>query len=210
MSNAQADGGGAAGFTVVEMLVSLMVLALMMSFLPGALRLSARVWESDAVYTQAEGVAAFRRVAEERLAGTMPVFTRDPVKGLRVEFAGESDRVSFVARAPGGPAGGGVYRFDLAQGPSGVLVLRQSVYRVQGVEPVPTPGVTHRSPTAIGGMALRYFGAPEPGATPSWHSPWPRRDALPDLVEIAIAPANGAGAVQRSLVELRLSTRSPR
>jgi hypothetical protein len=186
------------------MLISLSILALVMSFLPGALRLSSRVWESDAIFSRAEGVAAFRRVAEERLAGTMPIFVRDPSKGLRVEFEGEPGRVAFAARAPAGPAGGGVYRFELTQGPNGALVLRQSLYRLTGVEPVPAPGATHVSPAAVGGVAFRYFGAREIGATPAWHDAWPRRDALPDLVEISIAPADGAGAPQRSLVELRL------
>lgn len=202
------NGDGEAGFTVLEMLVSLLILALVMSFLPGALRLSSRVWESDAVFSRAEGTAAFLRVAEERLAEAMPVFTRDATKGLRVEFAGEPGRVSFVARASGGPAGGGVYRFELVQGPSGALVLRQSLYRANSVVPVSMPAVTHVSPGMTGGLAFRYFGAHEAGAAPAWYGQWPRGDALPDLVEIAIAPANGAGAVLRSVVELRL--RPPR
>lgn len=208
MTGGRASTNSEAGFTVVEMLVALIILALVMSFLPGTLRLSSRVWESDAIFSRAEGIAAFRRAAEERMAETMPIFVRDPAKGLRVEFTGEAGRVMFVARAATGPAGGGVYRFELGQGGSGALLLRQTLYRQGGATSVPMPGTTHISPAAKGVLAFRYFGAYEAGAAPAWHTQWPRRDALPDLVEISVAPAGGAGPVQRSIVELRLRPRT--
>jgi general secretion pathway protein J len=191
---------GEAGFTVAELLVSLVILALILSLLPGTLRMGRRVWETDAAFSRHEAAAAFRRAAEERLAGAMPVFVRDPVKGLHVEFQGEPDRVAFVASAPSGPAGGGVYRFELAAS-GGVMTLRQTLYRQDSGERAPS--AIHAAQAKTAGLAFRYFGPPAPDAQPQWSGQWPRRDTLPDLIEITIMPGSGA-PVQRSAVAFRL------
>jgi general secretion pathway protein J len=191
-----------AGFTVAELLVSLVILALVLSLLPGSLRLGQRVWETDAAFSRHEAAAAFRRAAGERLAAAMPVFVRDPLKGLRIEFQGEPDRVTFIATAPSGPAGGGVYRFELAESEARALVLRQTLYR-QGAEERALPSMTHVSPARTSGLSFRYFGAARAGEAPQWLAQWPRKDVLPDLIEISVIPAGGAPA-QRSVVEFRL------
>ena len=192
-----------AGFTVVELLVSLVILALVMSFLPGTLRLGRRVWESDAVFLREEAITSFRRVIEERLTGTMPIFIRDAARGVRIEFTGEPDRVVFVSTASQGPAGGGVYRFELSADDGNALVLRQTLYRPGSEAGTPLPEARHVAPARIGGLAFRYFGQAKANEAPLWQARWTRQDTLPDLVEIAIT-LDGAAPVQRSVVELRL------
>jgi prepilin-type N-terminal cleavage/methylation domain-containing protein len=191
------------GFTVAEMLVSLIILALVMSFLPGTLRLGQRIWETDGALSRQEGVAAFRRAAGERLAAAMPVFVRDPLKGLRIEFQGEPDRVTFIAAAPSGPAGGGVYRFELAESEERVPVLRQTLYRQETEERTPLPSVTHVSPAGARGLSFRYFGPARAGEAPQWLAQWPRKDVLPALIEMTFVQGGDAPA-QRSVVEFRL------
>lgn len=190
--------GRDAGFTVAELLISLAILALTLALLPGTLRLGRRVWETDAVLSRQEAVAAFRRAAEERLAGAMPVFVRDP-NGVRIEFQGEPERVAFVASAPSGPAGGGIYRFELA-GSGGTMTLRQTLHRLDGER---APSVTHAAPATAAGLSFRYFGAATADAAPQWLAQWPRRDALPALIEVTVIQGGGA-PVQRSIVEFRL------
>jgi general secretion pathway protein J len=197
-----------AGFTLVELLVSLTLLALIMSFIPGTLRIGQRVWESDDRFERRAGLAAFARYVEDRLAEAMPIQQREST-GLRVEFTGEARYLAFVAPATAGPAGGGVYRFDLRRqegiGRYRPLVLRQSLYRTtpRPAADEAVPNVTHRSPFRVANVSFRYFGAADSNEPPRWVPQWRRRDSLPELVEISI----GTGPrTQRTIVALKLKT----
>jgi general secretion pathway protein J len=192
-----------AGFTVLELLVSLAILAIVLSFLPSTLRLGQRVWESDARFIQREGTAAFQHAIAIRLEQTMPIFIRDPAGGLRLDFDGKPDSVAFVAPSASGPAGGGVYRFTLWAPEGHGLTLRQTLYRQASGEAARLPSTDHVAPAKVKAMSLRYFGQAKAGETAGWQDEWPRQDALPDLVEISIH-ASGAPASQRAVVALRL------
>jgi prepilin-type N-terminal cleavage/methylation domain-containing protein len=204
------------GFTVIELLISLMILTLILSFIPGTLRMGRRVWETDEVLEQRAGLSSFRRYVEQRLAEAMPIHLRNRAQEVRVEFIGEPGRLAFVAPAAAGPAGGGVYRFELtrAEGERGdqPLILRQSLYRLADAaqlrnEETPPPQSTaleHRSHADVAGLSLRYFGAPEPQKPPQWQSRWPRLDSLPDLVEITVTFGKRMPKAERSVVQLRL------
>jgi general secretion pathway protein J len=200
-----------AGFTLVEMLVSLMLLTLIMSFIPGTLRIGQRVWETDDRFERRAGLAAFRRYVEQRLAEAIPIQQREE-SGLRMEFTGEPDHLAFVAPAAAGPAGGGVYRFDLRRdgGPGAVqpLVLSQSVYRAapRPSADASTMSMAHRSTFRVADLSFRYFGVAQADEAPRWLPQWPRRDSLPDLVEISVVVGQPA-RVQRAVVALRLKTR---
>lgn len=202
----RARGDGQAGFTLVEVLVSLVILALILSLIPAALRIGQRVWETDDAFARRQGLASFRRSIEQRLTEALPIHIRDRALGLRIEFAGEPGRLSFIAPAAAGPAGGGVYRFELTLGDGGErrpLVLRQSLYRA--LDPGKQRAVTmeHRSQEGVAGLSLRYFGAPEPNKPAIWQAQWPRRDALPELVELSVTVAGAK--FERSVVPLRLN-----
>jgi general secretion pathway protein J len=204
-----------AGFTIIELLVSLMIVGLIISFIPGTLRLGQRVWETDRALEWSAGLSAFRRYVEHRLTEAIPIYLRDPDRGLFMEFSGGPERISFVAPASAGPAGGGVYRFELSQteGPAGArrVILRQSLYRTgnaptgaeqQGSGSAPST-MTHVSPAPVTAVELRYFGPPAPQQPPKWQTNWPNSDRLPDLVELTFTLRGGASP-QRSIVPLRL------
>ena len=205
-----------AGFTIIELLVSLTILTLIFAFIPGTLRIGQRVWEVDQSFERREALSTFRRYVEQRLAEAMPIFLRDRASGVRIEFSGEPGRLAFVAPAAAGPAGGGVYRFELtrADGAAGgqPLVLRQSLYRIPDVasarnESASLPqaaAAEQRSRAGVAGLAFRYFGAPEPQKPPQWQSQWPRRDSLPELVEISLTTGVRTRKVERTIVQLRL------
>ena len=206
-----------AGFTIVELLVSLTILTLILAFIPGTLRIGQRVWEVDRTFERREGLSSFRRHVEQRLAEAMPIYFRSRTGEVRIEFAGEPGRLAFVAPAAAGPAGGGVYHFELThEGGSGrpPLILRQSLYRVPGDaktrndDPSLAAAATaeQRSRVGVAGLAFRYFGASEPERPPQWQSQWIQRDSLPDLVEISLTTAGRTPKVERTIVQLRLGT----
>jgi prepilin-type N-terminal cleavage/methylation domain-containing protein len=207
-------GSRQAGFTLVELLVSLMILAIILSFIPGTLRIGQRVWETDEIFERRAALSAFRRYVEQRLAEAMPINLRDRVQGVRIVFSGAPDRVAFVAPAAAGPAGGGVYRFELRRGDgTGAgqpLILSQSLFRFEQAS-VAADGsgsaassMEHRSAALVAGLSLRYFGPPKPQAPPQWQSQWPRSDSLPELVEISLTSSGPRPKIERSVVPLRL------
>lgn len=210
------EGDGQAGFTIIELLISLTILTLIMAFIPGTLRIGQRVWDVDQSLERREALSAFRRYVEQRLAEAMPIYLRDRTGGLSVEFTGEAGRISFVAPAAAGPGGGGVYRFDLTRAEGAAsrrpLILRQSIYRFpdasrerETVVPPRAGSSEQRSHTAVANLAFRYFGAPEAGKPPQWQPQWTRRDGLPDLVEISLVAADPASTVERTVIQLRLT-----
>lgn len=190
-----------AGFTIVELLVSLMILVMIMSLLPGALRLGHRVWENDEKFERHAAISSFQRMAEQRLAETIPVHLRDAVQGQRLDFLGAPDRVAFIAPVSAGPAGGGVYRFELTLTEDHALVLRQSLYRPDGAY---GPSVQHVASVSVAALTFRYFGAPQLEQPPQWRTQWTRQDALPDLIEISVTTDEPVPQAHRSVVELRM------
>jgi hypothetical protein len=199
------------------LLVSLMILAIILSFIPGTLRIGQRVWETDEVFEHRAALSAFRRYVEQRLAEAMPIHLRDRAGGVRVQFTGAPDRVAFVAPAAAGPAGGGVYRFELRRGEGAgsgqPLILSQSLFRFEQAAvaadagAAPASSMEHRSAARVAGLALRYFGPPTPQEPPRWQSRWPRGDSLPDLVEISLTTSGPTPKIARSVVRLRLGFR---
>lgn len=205
-----------AGFTLVELLVSLMVLSLVMSFVPGALRSGQRIWEMERRLDEEAALSSFRRYVEQRLAEAMPLQSRLPGRGVLLEFTGEPDRIAFIAPAASGPGGGGVYRFELKLEPGAgrsTLILRQSIYRrpqpkaLQATSDTPPPmAMERRLHGGIDGLALSYYGAPEQDQPATWSDRWTRSDRLPDLVEIRFTIPGGQA--ERMVVPLRLGQTS--
>jgi hypothetical protein len=72
-------------------------------------------------------------------------------------------------------------------------------------EPRPDRHVLVRN---IKSVSFRYFGRGEIKAQPAWHSAWTRTDAMPSLVEIAVARDDSQGGSFVIVVELRLQPRA--
>ncbi len=208
-STSQGHANRQDGFTLIEVIVSLMLLTLILSFIPGTLRIGQRVWERDEDFERRAALSTFRRYVEQRLAEAMPIHLRDRA-GLRIEFIGEPDRVAFVAPAEAGPAGGGVYRFDLRRaegaGRHRPLVLRQALYRTAAGPEAgePPTALEHQSAIRVADLAFRYFGAPNAQGPRRWLAQWPRQDSLPDLVEISLTVGGRTPRAERVVVPLRL------
>ena len=201
-----------AGFTIIELLVSLVILALILSFLPGTLRIGKRVWEVQDNLEQIAAHSAFHHYVEQRLVEAMPVFNRDRSGRIQIYFDGGPNSVRFVAPALAGPDGGGVYLFALAQNTvlrtgNVVLILRQKIYRHKHSETATTRAVVHTAPGRIAKLTLRYFGKADPNQAPRWQTRWSRHDALPDLVEINVTMVGPKPVSEKRVVELKLRAR---
>lgn len=198
-----------AGFSFVEVLVSLTLLALMMMLLPGTIRLAARASvESTKLIesTQGEDVLGFIR---QTIAETMPVLEGDQEGAVSVAFRGDAKSVDYVAPLTYGPSGGGLYRMRLrfvknAGNARSSLMLDLAPYRRDDR----TFPESRRLFESVASGDIRYFGLQMGSPLPQWSSAWTRSDRLPDLIEIDIKRQHpNAGAIVLLRIEPRLRRR---
>ncbi|HEU0061262.1 MAG TPA: prepilin-type N-terminal cleavage/methylation domain-containing protein [Hyphomicrobiaceae bacterium] len=202
------------GFSLMEMLVSLVILALILALLPGAFRLARQVWSATAMLDRDSGRDAGLDFLETRLAEAMPLFEPGKAGLVKILFAGSKDGVSFVAPSRNGPAGGGIYRYSIElrprEGAPSLLVAQVAPYfgpLAQGA--AAPPAEEQVLADGVASAEFRYFGHHELRQASSWRGEWKRTDALPDLVELNITRHRAGGMTTRSIVtELRLRNAS--
>ena len=203
------ETGQDAGYTLIELLISLTILALLLAMVPSTLRVGKRAWETPGGLEDAPAAAAFA-FAGQQLKSALAIYERDTNGLPQLIFEGMPGRVSFVAELATGPAGGGLYRIDVGlprsqtaatSGPA----LRLTLYRPEAqLDQLKTEERDFGS--AYSDVTFKYFGSPAPDAPAQWQSTWSRRDRLPDIVDMvaaARAPARAAGAQFRAELKLR-------
>jgi prepilin-type N-terminal cleavage/methylation domain-containing protein len=183
-----------AGFSLLELVVGLGVLALLLALLPGSLRLGQRTFERTAMIEAREGHLATRAFLGASLAEAMPLYVSPRTGGTGLAFRGTALTLEFIAPSAAGPTGGGLYRYRLSVQPipgrrEAGLTLTMAPFRPGGeAERAGEARVLAEGPD--GAVGFRYFGRIERRgeAPPQWTPEWPRSDALPDLVEVSFGP----------------------
>jgi general secretion pathway protein J len=188
----------ARGFTLVELIVALMLMALMASVLFGSLRLAGRSW--DAGEAKAVQVAEMRQTQEflrAQLSAQYPQRLRK-VAEFPLLFAGERDEIRYTAALPPRVADGGVFYFRLVavrDGAKRQLVLERVIPEPDAATPPDFNGA-ERSVLADGidTLKLAYFGRDATAGdadAPTWRDRWDDPQRLPLLVRIEVAPEKG-------------------
>jgi general secretion pathway protein J len=205
---------GEQGFSLIEMLVSLVILALILALLPGAFRLTRQVWTATAMLDRDSGRDAGLDFLETRLAEAMPLFEPGKAGLVNILFGGSKDGVRFVAPSRNGPAGGGIYRYSIElrprDGASSALVAQVAPYLGPQAQGASAPAAEEQVlADDVTNAEFRYFGRHELRQAPSWQEQWKRTDALPDLVELNITRRRAGGSSTRFITtELRLRNAS--
>jgi len=198
------------GFTLVEVLVSLVLLALVLALLSGALRFARGTWDAAARLDEQAGFDRAESFLRARLGEAMPLYEHRTAGTVRVAFQGTGDALSFVAAAPNGPVGAGLYRYALeavsgAAAGRRVLVVKVAPYQARQSESAAEwVSERHELVRNLKSVAFRYFGRGELRAQPAWHAAWTRTDAMPNLVEMTVARDDNEGGPLSLVVELRL------
>jgi general secretion pathway protein J len=199
------------GFTLIEVLVSLVLLALVLALLAGVLRYARSTWDAAARLDDLAGSDMAEAFLRARLSEAMPLYEQRRAGAVRGLFRGAGDSMTFVAPAPNGPAGAGLYRYTLeaAAGGGGARAL---VVKLAPHLPLLSDSALDQLPEqhelmrSIRSLSFRYFGRGELMAEPGWHAAWTRTDIMPSLVEIAIARDDRDGGPIFLTIELRLHT----
>ena len=175
-----------AGFTILEMLVSLALMALVATFLAGGVQFGRRVWDLTGRIDQLATISAVREALHQRISSALPVLELEANGSLPVAFKGGPSELSFVAALPDRQLPAGLYKVRLAlQGRDLALDFAGFQQRFAGGV---LPGTLSQSRllTKVSRLQLRYFGPAEPGDPKSWRTDWHREDALPDLVGVTL------------------------
>jgi general secretion pathway protein J len=205
-----------AGFSLMEMLVALVILALVLALLPGAFRLARQVWSATAVLDRESGRDFGFEFLETRLAEAMPLYEPTKAGLVAIVFSGTNESLRFVAPSQNGPVGGGLYSYSFEIRPQETgglssLVVTITPYsgpRPEGSNPLP-PAEEQVLADDVTSAEFRYFGRHTMRGAASWQTEWKRTNALPDLVELSISRSHGGRVTSRSIVtELRLRNSS--
>jgi prepilin-type N-terminal cleavage/methylation domain-containing protein len=193
------------GFTLLETLVSIMLLALVVAFLPGLLRLGTRAMQSRTELDAISAAGPARQFIAQQLSGATAVLQRRSGGRLQLAFDGRRDELGFVAPASLGAQQTGMqdYRIALVTGGDGAagtpqrsLSVAMRPFALQGSTPA-TSSVLLRDVTAL---SFRYFGRRSGDDGARWHDEWSGASALPQLVEMQLGFLSLQPAAERPLV----------
>ena len=184
------------GFTLVELSVALVLLALMGSVLYGSLSLAGTSWDRGEAKVQQ---TSEMRLTEDFLRRTLT--SQHPLRLQKVPekplyFAGTNDTLAYAAALPG-RAGAGMYYFRVAVTPNGDS-SRLTLARVipdYAATSVPNFGDDFSVlADRIAEVRFSYFGRDAGAAVtmaPTWRDRWDDPQRLPDLIRIDVKPAIG-------------------
>lgn len=187
----------ATGFTLLELLLALGIVAILLVIVSGGLRIGITAWqrgeERSAKLDRARGLVV---LLEHALAGAFPYrVTTETEQEPRVLFEGRPDRLTFATLSPPLPMGPttafSAVRLTVDEGG---LALRQQVLPNRVVLDRLDPMLVDTHTTAI---RFRYLGL-EPE---SWRDAWDitKEETLPRAVEVTLVTGVGARSAQQIL-----------
>jgi general secretion pathway protein J len=187
-----------AGFTLIELIAALVLLALMSSVIYSALSLAGRAWDGgEAKATQVSEMRQTHEFLREELTAGFPLRLKK-VADYPLLFTGERDELRYTASLPTRVAEGGVLYFRLALArvdDRTQLVVERLLPDPQATQNPDFQNVEHSVlADGIAELKISYFGR-DPGAAladaPSWRDRWDDRQRLPLLVRIDVRPKQG-------------------
>jgi general secretion pathway protein J len=181
------------GFTLLELLIAVSLLALLMGLLTAGLRAGTHSMtrQSERLDRSSRNVLVETFLRNE-LADARPFSTAGDSRSSTIAFTGREDGVTFVGPSPASVATGGLQMLsvDFAKdGPArGEVVADWQPYGAGN-----GAGASPRRSLLLGHVQraiFAYFGG-EPGEAPSWHSDWENKTVLPSLVRLSVEFSDG-------------------
>lgn len=196
--------GAEAGFTLLELLVAMSLLAVLLALMFGGLRFGTRVWESgDAALRGLSDLQSASNFVRRQIASSIPrnASTQAGDGEPTPSFRGAPDGLKLVTLAPSQLMPGGLYEVALGLDGGGGGGYRLSAWlrplaRQPGDERLTIDQDERtRQVVLLDGVAdlrLRYFGQGEDfDEPPTWHDRWEDMLAPPNLVSVRVTFAPG-------------------
>jgi general secretion pathway protein J len=187
----------AGGFTLVELVVAMVLLAVMMLLLYGGLGFSLRAWDAGDAHGRK---AADRRLGENflrrELTEAFPMRWKDATV-LKVAFEGETARLKFVSSRPAGISMGGLALVGVEVEGDGRTRARHLVMRraMPDDEAKDFRPLGQAEPSIliadVESVAFGYFGSVNDFSEPQWTETWPYPGRVPQMVRMRVKSADG-------------------
>ncbi len=179
---------GAAGFTLLELLVTMSLLGLLTMVMFGSMRFGVQVWARTGTdLTAANDARKAETVIEADLSRAYPLYSATGTTA-EIAFDGEARRIRYLT--PSQEMAGGLETVALeavGDGNAQDLIRRSRAELAQSSEEHRKALFTH-----IQAVAFSYFGASGDGDKPAWSPEWRHKTRLPRLIQIAIAWRGGS------------------
>ena len=201
-----------AGFSLLELLVTIALVTLMAAYLTTSLSFGRRTWEyaratQDSVRPDVVQTLLRARISQAH-AGCSPI-------RATCNFMGLSNKLQFAASLFSPTHVSGIHLVSIETMPSSDghadLTLLQRLERPQNREVEETPNERRVLLKDIADIRIRYFGYAANGdLQPSWHETWVGKKWLPSLVSISVSfHQSDARMWPELIVELRLVEKNP-
>lgn len=186
---------GAAGFTLMEVLLAASLLAAALALAFGILRAAgATVTRGEAMAERNERIRAVSQFLRQRISGAQPIaFGLDAGSGQTLRFAGDARSMRFVADLPAYLGRGGPQLHVLQvndAGPARRLEVGFQLLRAGVALPAsrpPEPLADELAEVEFAYRTLGVDGRPDP-----WERTWSTPQVLPVQVRVRIRDARGA------------------
>lgn len=201
--------GRSRGFTLLETVVALTLLAVMLGMLFAGLRTGLRAWDAGLARAErADHLLLAVGFVRRELEAAFPWRLKDPM-AVRLAFLGEGERVRFVSSRPAQLGAGGLafvsFAFEPARGGerNGRLVMRRAFAAANEAD---LASLEEAQPFTLleGVTAARfsYFGAPNDVTAPAWADAWQALQRMPSHVRVELEL--GERRLEPLVVALRL------
>lgn len=208
---------GQQGFTLLELLISLTLLGMMLVLLFGGLRLGVRSW--DSVQKEVDHLNSVRSVENflRREMERVYPYRWKSLPGQNYAFAGERNKVSFVAPLPSRIGAGGLYAItmELEQNGNGRRLTWKHVpvdsqmKDFASLDQAKEIVLVGAELNAVDDIWLSYFGREKDGAEPRWVEHWDSVATMPLLIRVQVRFADGREWPD-FVVAPKLNTETPR
>ncbi len=170
------------GYTLIEMLASLIIVGLAAAMMVSGIVTGRRVWEhADAVTSMGETVSGTQMLLRAKLERAYPATRYDKIPTY-ADFYGAENTVTFLAPPRDIHAPQALMRYTLALAANGDLVLADVsdvAANPQALEPLV---LLHN----VQQLDIGYYGVVPPDKAPAWHDTWQGRAVLPLLMRIHV------------------------
>jgi general secretion pathway protein J len=175
--------GRESGYTLVEMLASLIIVGLAGAMMLSGVTTGRRVWErADAANAIGESISGSQMVLRERLERAYPATRYDKIPTY-ADFFGAENAVTFLSPPRDIAAPQALQRYTLGLAANGDLVL--SDLSDVAIDPK-GPGTPLVLLHNVQQLDISYYGVVPPDKAPAWHDKWQGRPALPLLMRIRV------------------------
>jgi general secretion pathway protein J len=181
------------GFTLLEMIVSLSVAALLVSLVYGAVRVGQRSVEAMGTHTvDAEVMRIGWQFLRDALTRARPVAAEGDQENP-TGFLGSTNALAFVADMPAYVGLGGLMLVELGiDNEDGIDRLVLSRRRFDWSDALPPEQGVEQAVLVddLASIEISFFGPSELDRPPIWQDTWQGNDALPNLVRIIVKPTD--------------------